>query len=407
VGIAPAVLVQDVGKRFIVQHSRPTGLKQRLLRTVAGEPMDHEEFWALRDVSLEVAPGEMVGLVGANGSGKSTLLQVIAGIYVPDAGSVTVNGRLRSLLELGSGFSPELTGRENVYLNASLLGFAQAEVRQRFDRIVAFAELERFIDMPLKTYSSGMQVRLGFAVAIHLDPEILLLDEVLAVGDDHFQRKCLHRIREIRDTGTSILFISHDLVTVEQLCTRVGLMADGQLVRTGPAASVISQYRASLAEGRHESSPTASRWGTGDATIERVELRLPSEHRKACRTGDPLAIRIEYTAHRRLPQPVFGIAIRADNGTLVSGPNTKMCGVEIDAIEGPGVLEYRIPKIGLLPGGFVVSAAIYDRELLVAYDHWESCADFIVLEDGIGERFGVVSLEGSWLAVGTAEATTS
>ena len=391
----------------MVQHTRHSGLKQRLLMTLTAQPMEREEFWALRDVALDVAPGEMVGLVGANGSGKSTLLQVIAGIYVPDTGSVTVRGRLRSLLELGSGFSPELTGRENVFLNASLLGFAHAEVRRRFDRIVAFAELERFIDMPLKTCSSGMQMRLGFAVAVHLEPEVLLLDEVLAVGDDQFQRKCLHRIREIREGGTSILFISHDLITVEQLCARVGLMAHGRLVRIGKPADIISEYRASLAETRDGADPASNRWGTGDATIKRVELHLPPAHSRACRTDDPLTIRIEFIAHRRLKRPVFGIAIRIDDGTLVSGPNTRMCGVEIDAIEGPGVLEYRIPKLGLLPGGYVVAASIYDQTLQIAYDHIDSCAQFIVLEDGTGERFGVVSLNGTWVERSASMAGTA
>ena len=227
---APAVSVERVGKKFNISHRDPGGLKERTLSWLTGRHVSHEELWALRDVTLSVAAGEMVGLIGANGSGKSTLLQVIAGIYVPDTGSVAVHGRLRALLELGTGFNPELTGRENVFLNAALLGFGRQQVRARFDTIVAFAELGRFIDMPLKTYSSGMQVRLGFATAIHLDPEVLLLDEVLAVGDDHFQRKCLRRIREIREAGAAILFISHDLAVVQIMTERVMVLNRGRIV---------------------------------------------------------------------------------------------------------------------------------------------------------------------------------
>ncbi|MBI1875534.1 MAG: ABC transporter ATP-binding protein [Acidobacteria bacterium] len=252
----PAVVVRDVSKRFRVYHRRPAGLKERLLAVVLRRQVEfYEELWAVRGVSLEVGAGETLGLIGPNGSGKSTLLQIIAGIYSPDRGAVRVRGRLRALLELGAGFNPELSGRENVLLNGQLLGFRKQEIKRRFNTIVDFAEIERFIDMPLKTYSSGMQMRLAFAIATHLDPEVLLLDEILAVGDDHFQRKCLKRIYEIRESGAAILFISHDLNTVERLCDRVGLLMKGSLVDVGEPADIVGRYQALLAAEHRPAAP--------------------------------------------------------------------------------------------------------------------------------------------------------
>ncbi len=401
---SPAVSLEHIGKTFTLRHRGPDGLKERALWWLRGRRIEREQLWAVRDVSFEVRPGEMLGLIGTNGSGKSTLLQIIAGIYLPDTGSVRVNGRLRALLELGTGFSPDLSGRENIFLNASLLGFKRADVRRRFDAIVAFAELERFIDMPLKTYSSGMQVRLGFATAIHLDPEILLLDEVLAVGDDRFQRKSLTRIREIRESGAAVVFISHDLVSVEQLCDRAGLIDEGRLVVEGKPADVVSQYRARLA-GLGPLSRNGRRWGSGDVRIERVVATGPAATPGIARTGEPLVIRVQFSATKRIERPVFGLAIRKHDGALVTGPNTRMCGYPIAGVEGPGTLDYHVPSLSLLPGTYRVAAAIYDEPLLNAFDHWEDCAELTVLEGGTGERFGVVTLNAEWrLTMGGADA---
>jgi ABC-type polysaccharide/polyol phosphate transport system ATPase subunit len=392
----PAVSVEHVGKRFEILHRRAAGLKEMALGRLRRARVDHEELWALRDVSFSVNRGEMVGLVGANGSGKSTLLQVIAGIYEPDTGSVAVNGRLRALLELGTGFNSELSGRENIFLNASLLGLKRADIRRRFDGIVEFAELERFIDMPLKTYSSGMQVRLAFATAAHLDPEILLLDEVLAVGDDAFQRKCLGRIREIREGGAAIVFVSHDLLTIEQLCDRVGHVDQGRLVGIGDPAGQIGEYRASLARLR-AGQIGPRRWGTGAAHFGAVVLLDGRNQPSDCfRTGEPMTIRMEYEAPEEIPAPVFGLAVRTRDGTLVTGPNTKMCGYPIQAISGRGVLEYKVPALPLLPGSYDLSMSVYDETLLTAYDHWEHCSEFVVLETGTRERFGAVTFGGTW-----------
>ncbi len=391
-----AITVHGVSKKFRLYHRGPQGLKERLLSWVGGGRRTYEEFWALRDVSLVVKPGEMVGLIGANGSGKSTLLQVVAGIYYPDEGQVEVNGRLRALLELGTGFNPELSGRDNIFLNGALMGLPRAKLRERLDAIVEFAEIDRFIDMPLKTYSSGMQMRLAFSVAVHLDPEILVLDEVLAVGDDHFFRKCLRRVNTIRQAGAAVLFVSHELLTVEQMCDRVYLVEDGRIVAEGTASDVLSRYRTSIAAGEAK-HVDVKRWGTGDIKIKRVAVSGPrGQPTNTFHTGDPLGIRIEFEAPSRVDRPVFGVAINRDDGTLVTGPNTKMSELVIESVEGEGSIAYVAERLPLIPGSYLVTAAVYDENLIEAYDHWEHCASFMVLEGGTKERFGLVALEASW-----------
>jgi ABC-2 type transport system ATP-binding protein len=233
-GGAPVITALAVGKRFASYHQRPTSLKERFVRrrSVVGE-----EFWALREVDVAIAPGQTVGLIGANGSGKSTLLKVLAGILQPTVGEVHVVGRIASLLELGAGFNGELSGRDNVFLNASLLGLSRRETNQLFDSVVEFAELPHKIDDPVKHYSSGQYIRLGFAIAVHVDPDVLLVDEVLAVGDEAFQRKCLDKITEFRDAGKTILFVSHSLELVEQLCDRVIVMESGKKIFDGAPAN--------------------------------------------------------------------------------------------------------------------------------------------------------------------------
>ncbi|MBE3071592.1 MAG: ABC transporter ATP-binding protein, partial [Acidobacteria bacterium] len=230
---------------------------------------------------------------------------------------------------------------------------------------------------------------------IHLDPQILLLDEVLAVGDDRFQRKCLTRIRQIRDSGAAIIFISHDLVSVEQLCTRAGLIDEGRLVVEGEPAAVIGQYRARLA-GTASPLGLGARWGSGQVRIDRVQTIGPDGPGPTVRTGDPLSIRIEYSAVTPVARPVVGLAIRKHDGTLVTGPNTRMCGIVIDELRGSGVVDYHVPRVPLLPGSYRLAVSVYDEALLNAYDHWEGCADLTVLEGGTLERFGVVTFEGEW-----------
>ena len=246
-----AIIVKGLSKRYVLGHeSKADTLRDALTQGVSGwwsrlrhGPLEEEEFWALRDVSFRVEPGEVVGIVGRNGAGKSTLLKILSRITEPTAGSVRLRGRVASLLEVGTGFHPELTGRENIFLNGAILGMQRAEIRRKFDEIVAFAEIDRFLDTPVKRYSSGMYVRLAFAVAAHLEPEILIVDEVLAVGDAQFQQKCLGKMQAIAaDQGRTILFVSHNLKAVEHLCSRGLLLERGRIVMNDTAHKVVADY---------------------------------------------------------------------------------------------------------------------------------------------------------------------
>jgi ABC-2 type transport system ATP-binding protein len=274
-GPPPVITANGVGKRFASYHERPTSLKERFVRR---RSLIGEEFWALRDVDVAIAPGQTVGLIGANGSGKSTLLKVLAGILQPTVGDVNVIGRIASLLELGAGFNGELSGRDNVFLNASLLGLTRRETNALFDSVVEFAELPHKIDDPVKHYSSGQYIRLGFAIAVHVDPDVLLVDEVLAVGDEAFQRKCLNKITEFRDAGKTILFVSHSLELVEQLCDRVIVMDSGKKIFDGAPGNgtlvLRNRMRGGTATGGTDDAVQlgAVRFSTDPGGTERVQF---------------------------------------------------------------------------------------------------------------------------------------
>ena len=371
------------------------GLKDRLVGLVGGRRDLRETFWALRDVGFDVARGETLGLIGHNGCGKSTLLQIIAGILEPDAGTVTTSGRITSLLELGAGFSPDLSGRDNVFLNASLHGVPAAVIRAKFDEIVAFAELGRFIDTPVRNYSSGMYMRLGFSVAAHLDPEIVLVDEALAVGDESFQRKCLRKIQQFQADGVTVIIVSHDLLLVERLCSRACLLQRGELVAVGPAADVISRYHQIAAASGEVAGEY--RWGSREIEIPRVRL-LDDQDRPltSLRTGETLTIAFDYRAAAPVSRPVFGLAVYHEDGTHLTGPNTRTGGLAVPDVSGEGEVRYTIEHLPLLPGRYVVSVSAYDYHLVEPLDHRERVATFTVTEGGTLERFGKVTLGGSW-----------
>lgn len=245
--MSAAIQFDHVSKKFILHHERARSFQELAIGLFRRNNRSYEEFWALRDVSFTVAPGETVGIIGPNGAGKSTILKLIARIIKPSSGRIAVRGRVGALLELGAGFHPDLTGRENIYLNGSIMGLSRAEIRRRLDDIISFAELERFIDVPVKHYSSGMLVRLGFSVAVHTYPEILLIDEVLAVGDAAFQRKCIERIISIKKSGSTILFVSHDMEAIQMLCDRALWLNNGYLMADDVPSVVISKYLGSSA----------------------------------------------------------------------------------------------------------------------------------------------------------------
>src|SRR3954452_16576169 len=266
----PAVVVDAFSKRFRLYHERNQSLKAALMR---GRRAIVDEFWALEDVSLEVPKGSTFGLIGENGSGKSTLMKCMAKILRPDKGKLTVDGKVSALLELGAGFHPELSGRENVYLNGAILGLSQKELRGKFDEIVDFAGVGQFIDQPVKNYSSGMYVRLGFSVAINVDPDVLLVDEVLAVGDEAFQRKCNEKFSDLKSAGKTIVLVSHSMGAVHNLCDEVAWFSHGRIKMQGPARRVIDQVYGRVQVDREVDEASGnSRWGSGEGRIENIEL---------------------------------------------------------------------------------------------------------------------------------------
>lgn len=392
----PAVVVDDVSKHFRLYHDRNQSLKAIVMR---GGRARFEEFWALRDVSLEVPQGSTFGFIGTNGSGKSTLLKCIARILTPDAGSITTRGKVSALLELGAGFHPELSGRENVYLNGSILGLSKAELDRRFDDIVEFAGLERFIDSPVKNYSSGMYVRLGFSVAINVDPDVLLVDEVLAVGDEQFQRRCNERFADLKAQGRTIVVVSHSLGTVRSMCDSVAWLDNGILRSVGSAAGVIDEYLAEVNQNRgEEPHSTEGRWGGRELQIDEVSLiGADGSPTRSIQTGDQATIRIRYSTDQVITEPSFGLEIHTVEGMTVTAPNTREAGLVPPTLTGSGHVDLVIPRVMLLPGTYDISATATDKSALHVFDHHQRTFRFDVNAGTPHETAGgVVSLGGRW-----------
>lgn len=398
---------QNVSKRFILHTDRRDTVQERvagLLRPRARA----DEYWALRDVTFSVGKGESIALVGHNGAGKSTALKLMTRILEPTSGSVALRGRVAALLELGSGFHPDLSGRENVFLNGSLMGFSRRDMERRLDEIVDFSGIGRFIDMEVKHYSSGMYTRLAFAVATSVDPDVLITDEVLAVGDEAFQRKCMERIFNFRQQGKTIVFVSHALDTVRTLCDHAVWLEKGEARLVGTAGEVVDAYlaevnrkeaeelrRRGLASGPGEN--TAHRRGTREVEIVKVELIGASgDDQVVFHTHEPLTVRMHYLAHQRIERPVFGIGLNHESGFLISGPNTAFNGVDIPLVEGKGFIDYAIPALPLLGGRYAFSVAVYDETMQHPYDHHDRLYPITVQTEGLGERFGVTPLQGTW-----------
>ncbi|MEO7571629.1 MAG: ABC transporter ATP-binding protein [Acidimicrobiales bacterium] len=389
------ITVEKVSKSFRLYNERNQSLKATIMR---GRRAGYEEFLALDDVSAEVTQGTTVGFIGENGSGKSTLLKCMARILRPDSGRITVDGKVSALLELGAGFHPELSGRENVYLNGTILGLSTRELDRKFDDIVGFAGLERFIDSPVKNYSSGMYVRLGFSVAINVDPDILLIDEVLAVGDEQFQNRCAEKFADLRSAGKTIVLVSHSLGSVRSMCDHVVWLAEGRVRRAGDAGSVLDEYVGVMHGGREADVGTGTRWGSGEAEIVDIEL-LDGAGRQVTRvrTGDSVRLRLHYDAHEPVPRPVFGMAIHTLEGVHVSGPNTREAGLVPDQIFGRGTIDLDVPGLMLLPGTYDISVSLVDHEVLHTFDFHQRALRFDVEAGMPHETFGgVVSLGGTW-----------
>ena len=412
-----AIRLDNVSKMFVLHHERSRSFKDLALSLPnKSDGRGPEEFWALRDVSLAIEPGQTVGIIGANGAGKSTLLKIVSRILAPTSGQVEVAGRVSALLELGAGFHPDLTGRENIYLNGSIMGLGRSEIKRKFDRIVAFSELERFIDVPVKHYSSGMHVRLGFSVAVHTDPEIVLIDEVLAVGDQYFQRKCIERIIEMQRQGVSICYVSHGLGAVRRLCSRAVWLNGGTVAAEGNVDDTISAYLRHMAEeeearlgaanaedngpgeaGAGDEPNSERRWGTRHVEIIDVAfLDGAGREQNIFLVGAPWAVRMRYRARRRIERPVFGLAVYRSDGVHICGPNTYFAGVDIPYVDGEGEVFYRVDRLPLMEGSYLLVVAAHNEPDTVMYDHHDRMYSFEVRQVGRGEQYGMTSLGGAW-----------
>jgi ABC-2 type transport system ATP-binding protein len=396
----PAVLLDGLGKQFRLTHDRNWTLKATML---AGHRTRYEEFWALRGVDLEIPHGSTFGIIGGNGSGKSTLLKVLAGILRPDEGTATVNGRLSALLELGAGFHPELTGRENVYLNGAILGFTSREIRRRFDDIVGFAELDRFIDEPVRNYSSGMYVRLGFSVAIHVEPEILLVDEVLAVGDHTFQKRCLDRFAQLKAEGRTIILVSHDLDMVGWLCERTAWIQQGTLQAVGPSPKVIDRFLNGAVDSPTpaDSSPSAPRrfGGLGpDDLVRAVDLVDANGHpMDRVGSGRPVRFRIRVNADQVGEPVTVALGLYRSDGTHVTSINS---GAAARAADEAGMVEvdYTVDSLAVQPGTYELSVALHDATMRQVFERHTHLVRFEVEPTGVDQQNGLVALGGTWSA---------
>jgi lipopolysaccharide transport system ATP-binding protein len=403
----PALAVENLVKLY--RRTTPGDhfrtLKSALLEGSLTAGLKREEsIAALDDVSFEVAKGEAFGVIGGNGSGKSTLLKVVAGILKPTAGRVVADGRVAALIELGAGFHPEISGRENVFINGVVLGLPKKEIERRFDSIVEFSGLGEFIDEPVKNYSSGMYVRLGFAVAVHTDPDILLVDEVLAVGDEAFAHRCLARIEELLAAGKSLLFVSHGLDLVETVCDRVLWLDRGKPRVLGSPRRVVDAYRAAVAEAegrvhqeaRQDEAPALDaegeplRWGSHEAEITAARLLVGAAEteRYHLTTGESAVFEITAKSPRPLTDFVFGVKIETPRGIEVWGTNTELAGLAPDRFEGTATVRLELPECRLAPGEYTADVAVHTKDG-TPYDYRRKFLAFTVAspERGIGLYF--------------------
>jgi len=383
-----AVEIQGVSKRFRLYHEKYSSLKERVLH--AGH-VPYEEFWALNDVTADIGAGSTVGILGRNGSGKSTLLKCIGGILQPTSGQVIVRGQLAAMLELGAGFQPELSGRDNIYLNGSLLGLSRRDIARRFDAIVEFAEMEQFIDNQVKYYSSGMYVRLGFAVAVNVEPDVLLVDEVLAVGDERFQQKCLERVREFQTDGRTIIVVSHSADLLRQICDEILVLERGTLVTVAPPGEAIRTFHDVLIDVGALAPEVEPEGQTGP-----VEIRPPRRHvklgevvaeypgfgeRPYLETGAPLVIRVQFEVAEPIADIRFGVTVLSEKSDVVFSEQREAAigGGALDA--GHGSVAFIFDAIPLLDGRFTVNVDVRDSGGLVL-DVAEPACTFEVMNPG-------------------------
>jgi len=399
----PSIRVSDLGKRYVVYSQPADRMKELLFRKKR-----HIEKWALRHLYFDAQPGAVLGVIGQNGSGKSTLARLLAGISEPTEGEVSVAGRVAAVLELGSGFHPDFTGRHNVVMSASFHGLSRSETEAMLPRIIDFSELGDAIDHPVRSYSTGMFLRLGFSLAIHVDADVLIFDEVLAVGDEYFRGKCFNRINRLHQEGKTIVFISHDMSAIRNLCSSVILLDDGRILRQGSpeevAVDYIERMRARL-EGRHAARDAGKdqlRWGSGRVEILCVSLQdADGRDSQVFRTGDRMTIQAEYRVKEDVRNPVFGNGIFRSDGTYVSGFNhlwhRDHQSIDLLRAGHAGRVRCTLPSLPLLPGEYFISYYCYDHSVPAPQplDHIENALRFSVLP-GPFEEHGTVHVDSEW-----------
>jgi homopolymeric O-antigen transport system ATP-binding protein len=411
-----AILVDNISKNYRIGGSASQAMLREAMMNVLQNPFRpritiQNEIWALRNVDFSIEQGELVGIIGRNGAGKSTLLKILSRITYPTSGFLKVLGRIGSLLEVGTGFHEELTGRENIYLNGSILGMKRREIERRMDEIVAFADVEKFVDTPIKRYSSGMRLRLGFAVAAHLDTDILFVDEVLAVGDVGFQKKCLSAMGELRYKGRTVLFVSHNMAAVEHLCPRSIWVEGGQVREDGRSAEVIKHYMGTFSNTHQATVDFASavdRRGSGAIRYLGVDiLDFEGNHLSLVQSGDSLVIRLHYEALETVTQAIFGFQLFSAAGVFLTDVSTWNLGVDIPALSpGRGYLDLAIDCLNLMPGRYFLSLWLTSPGE-VLHDVLEHCtvvdvepSNFYKSGRGIESRFGILFFPCRWNLAG-------
>ncbi len=445
----PVIILDNVSVHYRVAQERIPSFKEYAIRWMQGR-VKTNSLWALKNITLDIRRGEVFGLIGQNGAGKSTLLKVVARVLRPTRGRVRLYGRVAPLLELGAGFDSELTGRENIYLNGALLGMTREEIEERMESMIEFAGLKEFIDAPLRTYSTGMFARLGFSIATAKRPEILIVDEILGVGDAEFQTKSYERIQSFQAAGTTILLVSHSMERVEEICTRAAWLDHGELVSLGTAKAVVNQYlrrtiereaarmaaereairtatgapgasgeaeqpdgdspvpsnitfddgmksSASADLDKEQAAPT--RWGTRKVEITRVRITdQAGQEQTIFETGQALVLHMDYKAHQPVSAPIFGLAIHRQDGVHITGPNTSTAGVTLPALREIGSITYTIPSLPLLDGLYNFSVAVVNDGDTEIFDYHDRLYPFRVINrDEINqERYGLLTLRGEW-----------
>ena len=400
-----AISVRDITKSFKVYYDKGVSLKDKLLFRGRGRYENHQ---VLRGVSFDVKRGEAIGLIGQNGCGKSTTLKMLTQIMYPDSGTITMKGRVSALIELGAGFHPDMSGRENIYTNAAIFGLTRKEVDACVEEIIAFSELGEYIDNPVRTYSSGMYMRLAFSVAINVNADILLVDEILAVGDAAFQAKCFNKMREIKAAGTTIVIVSHSLGQIEQMCERSYWIDKGVVRKSGIPREVHAEYLAFMgeksAENRAETEAAEKnaaqggkddkRWGSREAVIESVELLDEQGRATNCfHSGDAATVRIRYKAAGKLSDVVVGLAVYRSDQMYMFGTNTMIDHLGYAVMEGEGLVELHMQDLALISGQYTLDLAFHKPDGF-AYDFWREACTLQIISDK--EESGAVSLKHEW-----------